>query len=82
MYQIQKKKTKFKSEISKIKGDFMMETEIRKLTYDVGEAAKVLGVSKSLLYREIQSGKCEIPYHRIGGRIVISIKALEKFIDE
>lgn len=58
-----------------------MDSSGKKLTYDVAEAAKVLGISKSLLYREIQNGTCQLPYHRIGGRILIPIKALELFIN-
>ena len=54
---------------------------VNKITYDVGEAAKVLGISKSLLYREIRSGECVVPYHKIGGRIIISVKALEEFVN-
>ena len=53
-----------------------------KLVYDVAEAAKVLGISKSLLYREIQQGRCELPYHRIGARILFPIKKLEEYLNQ
>ena len=46
------------------------------LFVSVPEAAKMLGIGKTLLYEQIQSGK--FPHRRIGGRIVISLKVLEK----
>ena len=52
-----------------------------KLTYSVKEAAAVLGISKSLLYRELQSGVCDIPYHKVGQRILIGVKALEEYVN-
>ena len=59
-----------------------MEKTVNKITYDVAEAAKVLGVSKSLLYREIQRGNCTIPYRKIGGRIIIPQKALDEYVND
>lgn len=55
---------------------------IKKLTYNVEEAAHVLGISKSLLYREIKSNKLDIPYHKIGNRIIFSVTAIEKYLNE
>lgn len=49
------------------------------LFVSVTEAAKRLGVSTSLLYREIDLGN--FPARRIGGRIVISIKVIEQMAE-
>lgn len=43
------------------------------------EAARRLGVSQALLYQQIQAGK--FPHRRIGNRIVVSIKVLEKLAE-
>lgn len=56
-----------------------MEQQKEVLFIGVAEAAKRLGVSASLLYREIDLGK--FPAKRIGGRIVISIKVLEQMAE-
>lgn len=57
-----------------------MEKESKEtLTYTVSEAAKVLNISKSLLYREL--GKCGLPFIKIGNRIIISKKALEEYVN-
>lgn len=53
-----------------------------KLTYSVSEVAKLLGVSKSLLYRYIQEGQPEFPVKKIAGRILIPCKALEKYMND
>jgi excisionase family DNA binding protein len=45
----------------------------------VPEAARMLGVGKTLLYDLINAGK--FPHRRIGGRIVVSIKVLEKMAE-
>lgn len=55
---------------------------LKKLTYSVEEAARVLGVSKSLLYREIQNNSLEIPYHRIGNRIIFSVTVIEEYLNK
>lgn len=49
---------------------------IRRRTYSVEEAAKILGISRSLAYESVKTG--EIEAIRIGGRIVIP----ERVIDE
>lgn len=49
------------------------------LFVSVVEAARRLGVGKTLLYEQIQSGK--FPARRIGGRIVVSVKVLEKLAE-
>lgn len=54
---------------------------IKKITYNVKETAEALGVSRSLLYREIENGTCQLPYYKIGNRILFPIKALEDYIN-
>jgi excisionase family DNA binding protein len=53
--------------------------EEKKLTYNVSEAAKMLGVSEPTLYDSIKRG--EIPHIFIGHRILIPIAALKKYLD-
>ena len=52
---------------------------VKKLTYNVKETAEALGISSSLLYREIENGKCQLPYHKVGNRILFSIQELEAY---
>lgn len=59
----------------------MVQEKKEKLTYTVPEAAEMLNVSASLLYRELKNGTCEIPFIRIGNRIVIGRKALTDYVD-
>jgi excisionase family DNA binding protein len=49
------------------------------LFVSVPEAARRLGIGKTLLYAQISAGK--FPHRRIGGRIVISVKVLEKLAE-
>ena len=51
---------------------------MEKLTYSIKEAAEVLGISRSLAYELAK--KDEIPVRRLGGRLVVPVKALEQFI--
>lgn len=60
----------------------MEKENVDRMAYSVEETAKKLGISKSLLYREIQQGTIEIPYHKIGNRILFSVSALEKYFNE
>lgn len=53
----------------------------RKLAYSVSEAAEVLGISKSLLYKYIQEGQAKFPVRKIAGRILIPCRALEDFMN-
>ena len=55
---------------------------IKKLTCNVKETAEALGISSSLLYREIKSGKCKLPYHKVGNRILFSIQELEAYFSD
>lgn len=49
------------------------------LFVSVPKAAKMLGIGKTLLYEQINAGK--FPHKRIGGRIVVSMKVLEKLAE-
>ncbi|MBQ6995132.1 MAG: helix-turn-helix domain-containing protein [Lachnospiraceae bacterium] len=60
----------------------MKKENISRLTYNVEETAIALGVSKSLLYREIQQGTLELPYHKIGNRILFSVSSLEEYLSK
>lgn len=53
-----------------------------KLAYSVSEAAEVLGISKSLLYKYIQEGQAEFPVKKIAGRILIPCKSLEDYMND
>lgn len=58
----------------------MIQAETSQVLFiSVPEAAKRLGIGKTLLYEQIQAGK--FPHRRIGGRIVVSIKVLEKLAE-
>jgi excisionase family DNA binding protein len=49
-----------------------------RLTLSVNEAAKRLGVSRSLTYELIRAG--DLPAVRLRGRRLISVEALEQFV--
>lgn len=51
-----------------------------KLTLTVEEAAKVLGIGRNLCYERVKTG--EIPAIRIGRRLLIPRRALEKLLEE
>ena len=51
-----------------------------KLTYSVPEAAKILGVSASIMYEVVKIDG--FPTIKIGGRLLVSAKGLERWIDE
>ena len=51
-----------------------------KLTYSVPEAAKILGVSASKMYEVVKTDG--FPTIKIGGRLLVSAKGLERWIDE
>jgi excisionase family DNA binding protein len=50
------------------------------LTYSVEEAAKAVGISKSKMYELIRSEG--FPTVRVGHRCRVSVKGLEKWVDE
>ena len=55
-----------------------METE--RLTYNVDEASKILGLSRNACYLACVTG--QLPHLRIGKRILIPRVALEKMLSE
>lgn len=61
---------------TKKKEGYVME----KLTLSIPEAAQVLGISKSLMYRFANSGRIRVI--KIGNRKLIPKKEIEKFLYE
>lgn len=56
--------------------------KLERLTYSVAEAANILGISKSLLYKYIQEDfENQLQVKKIYGRILIPKKALEDFVN-
>jgi excisionase family DNA binding protein len=51
-----------------------------KITYHVNEAAEIIGISKSLMYKLVQDDA--IPNIRLGNRILIPRKKLLEFLEE
>lgn len=51
-----------------------------KLTLSVEEAAKVLGIGRNLCYDRVKTG--EIPAIKIGKRLLVPRRALEKLLAE
>jgi excisionase family DNA binding protein len=51
-----------------------------RLTFTVGEAARLLGISRGLAYELVNRG--ELPAVRLGRRLVIPRRALEQLLDE
>lgn len=56
----------------------MIEPGNDKLTYSVQEASVKLGISRNSLYEAVR--KKQIPFIRIGGRILISRSGLETML--
>ena len=56
-----------------------MEQEKEKLVLSIEEAAKVLGISRTLGYQAARTG--ELPTIRIGGRILVSRRAIERMLE-
>ncbi len=50
------------------------------LTVNAVEAAQMLGVSARTVFQLTKAGK--LPHKRLGGRIVYSIEALKRFVNE
>jgi excisionase family DNA binding protein len=48
-------------------------------TYSVDEAARVLGISRSLAYECVKTG--QIPSIRFGTRIVIPVRVVDDLVD-
>jgi len=51
-----------------------------KLTLSVPEAAKLLGISRGLCYERVKTG--DIPVIKIGRRLLVPKRALEKLLEE
>ncbi|MBA7658996.1 hypothetical protein ES703_66959 [subsurface metagenome] len=51
-----------------------------KLTLSVEEAAKLLGIGRNLCYDHVKTG--EIPVIKIGRRLLVPRRALEKLLEE
>jgi len=54
--------------------------EDERLTLTIEEAAKVLGIGRQLAYDRVKTG--EIPVIKIGRRLLVPKKALEKLLEE
>jgi excisionase family DNA binding protein len=52
--------------------------ELEKLTFNVDEAGKALGISRSLAYEMVRTGK--LPVIRFGKRMLIPRKAVENML--
>ena len=55
------------------------EMHTERMTLSVEEAAGVLGISRALAYELVARG--ELPSLRLGRRIVVPHRALERFVD-
>ncbi len=56
-----------------------MEGKLDRIVYTVTEAAEILGISRPSAFQGVERG--EIPYIRIGRRILIPKVALEKLLE-
>lgn len=54
--------------------------ESKRLTLTVGETAKLLGIGRQLAYDRVKTG--EIPVIKVGRRLLVPRRALEKLLDE
>ncbi len=54
--------------------------EEEKLTLTVEETARLLGIGRNLCYDRVKTG--EIPVIKIGRRLLVPRKALEKLLDQ
>lgn len=57
----------------------MSDMEIARLTYTVKETGSILGLSRGLTYEAIRNG--QIPSVRIGRRILVPCKQLQKLLE-
>lgn len=57
-----------------------MNKEKQLIVYSVAQTAKVLGVSKSLLYGELRRNP-DFPRKMIGGRIMIPAQKLQEYFN-
>ncbi|OGO21496.1 MAG: hypothetical protein A2Z28_03390 [Chloroflexi bacterium RBG_16_51_9] len=54
--------------------------EAERLTLTVEETAKLLGIGRQLAYDRVKTG--EIPVVKVGRRLLVPRRALEKLLDE
>ena len=54
--------------------------ESKRLTLTIEETAKVLGIGRQLAYDRVKTG--EIPVIKIGRRLLVPRRALEKLLEE
>ncbi len=54
--------------------------EIERLTLTIEETAKVLGIGRQLAYDRVKTG--EIPVIKVGRRLLVPRRALEKLLEE
>jgi excisionase family DNA binding protein len=52
----------------------------QRLVASVDEAASMLGIGRNLAYQLIHQNK--LPHRRLGSRIVIPLKSIDKFLNE
>ena len=57
----------------------MTETKNQGLTVTVGEAARMLGISRNSCYQACHTG--ELPVIKLGKRLLIPVRALEKLLE-
>jgi excisionase family DNA binding protein len=55
-----------------------VDESVKRSTYDVDEAARILGIGRSAAYEAVRRG--EIPSIRLGKRVVVPRLALEKML--
>ncbi len=56
-----------------------MKDETQRLTYDILEAARVLGISRNLAYEMAKTGA--LPVIKCGKRLLVPKKALERMLE-
>lgn len=54
------------------------DRKFERVTYSVGEAAQILGVSRGLMYKEVRDGK--IKGIKIGRKVMIHRSVLEQIL--
>jgi len=62
-----------------VQGRLAMQTDRDRLTYDVLEAARKLGISRNLAYDMARDGR--LPTIKLGKRLLIPKKALERMLE-
>lgn len=60
--------------------DTLSPSTPRPLAVSVREAAKLVGIGKNQMYAAVANG--EVPFKKIGARIIIPLAALERWLDQ